>query len=61
MDNIKAEYAFEVWIETQSTQDALDTHVCNLDTALLYVCRECLYKYVFSDSIIRGTIPSGAE
>ena len=46
-DNIKAEYAFEVWVETQSIQDALDIHVCNLDTALLYMCREYLYKYVF--------------
>ena len=45
-DNIKAEYAFEVWVETQSVQDALDTHVCNLDTALLYMCREYLHKYV---------------
>jgi hypothetical protein len=46
-DNIKAEYAFEVWVETQSIQDALDIHICNLDTALLYMCREYLYKYVF--------------
>jgi len=43
-DNIKAEYAFEVWVETQAIQDALDTHVCNLDTALLYMCREYLYN-----------------
>jgi hypothetical protein len=43
-DNIKAEYAFEVWVETQAIQDALDTHVCNLDTALLYMCREFLYN-----------------
>jgi hypothetical protein len=42
--NMKAEYAFEVWVETQSIQDALDTHVCNLDTALLYMCREYLYN-----------------
>ena len=52
-DNIKAEYAFEVWVEMQPIQDALDTYVCNLDAALLYMCREYLYKYVFSDSIIR--------
>jgi hypothetical protein len=45
-DNIKADYAYEVWVETQSIQDALDTHVCNLDTALLYMCREYLYKWV---------------
>jgi hypothetical protein len=45
-DSIKAEYAYEVWGETQSIQDALDAHVCNLDTALLYMCREYLYKYV---------------
>ncbi|KIM76126.1 hypothetical protein PILCRDRAFT_98790 [Piloderma croceum F 1598] len=43
-DNIKAEYAYEVWGETQSIQDALDAHVCNLDTALLYMCREYLYN-----------------
>jgi hypothetical protein len=32
--NMKAEYAFEVWVETQSIQDALDIHVCNLDTGI---------------------------
>jgi len=32
------------WVETQSIQDALDTHVCNLDTALLYMCREYFYN-----------------
>ena len=41
-DNIKAEYAFEVWVETQPIQDALDTHVCNLDSALLSVQRVSL-------------------
>lgn len=45
-DSIKADYAFEVWVESQSIQDALDAHICNLDTALLYMCREHLYKYV---------------
>jgi hypothetical protein len=52
-DNIKAEYAFEVWVETQSIQDALDTHVCNLDTALLYMCREYIYKYVSARRLLR--------
>ena len=50
-DNVKAEYAFEVWVETQSIQDAVDSHVCNLDTALLYMCREHLYKCVFSFNV----------
>ena len=51
-DNVKAEYAFEVWVETQSIQDAVDSHVCNLDTALLYMCREHLYKYASSLNVL---------
>ena len=62
MHNIKAEYAFEVWVETQSIQDALDTHVCNLDTALLYVQRLSLQVcFSLSDSIIHCAISNGAE
>ena len=34
--------------ETQALQDALDMHVCNLNTGLIYVAREYLYKWVSS-------------
>lgn len=44
MEEDKAEYAHEAWNETQSIQDSLDLHVCNLDTAVMYMCREYIYK-----------------
>lgn len=53
-DRPRAEYAYEVWVETQSIQDALDMHVCNVDTALLYMCREFLYKCVSLSSPAMG-------
>lgn len=40
----RAKFAIEAWAETQAVQDALDMHQCNSDTALMYVCREYLYK-----------------
>jgi hypothetical protein len=36
--------AIEAWSETLEIQDALDTHTCNLDMALLYMCREYVYN-----------------
>ncbi|KAG1812086.1 uncharacterized protein BJ212DRAFT_1371289 [Suillus subaureus] len=36
--------AVEAWSETLEIQDALDTHTCNLDMALLYMCREYVYN-----------------
>lgn len=34
----------EAWNEAQAIQDALDAHVCNLYTAVAYLCRENVYK-----------------
>jgi hypothetical protein len=42
----KAEFALEAWVETQAIQDSLDMHVCNLNTALMYMAREYIYKCV---------------
>ncbi|KAG1751431.1 uncharacterized protein EDB91DRAFT_1105483 [Suillus paluster] len=39
-----AELALEAWTETLEIQDALDIHTCNLDMALLYMCREYVYN-----------------
>ncbi|KAI0829772.1 hypothetical protein BC628DRAFT_1477485 [Trametes gibbosa] len=39
----RARFAIHVFQETRSIQEALDMHVCNLDTGLMYVCREYLY------------------
>ncbi|KAG1790494.1 uncharacterized protein HD556DRAFT_1310512 [Suillus plorans] len=36
--------AVEAWSETLEIQDALDSHTCNLDMALLYMCREYVYN-----------------
>ena len=41
-----SELALESWRETQEIQNALDSHTCNLDMALLYMCREYVYKCV---------------
>lgn len=40
----RADFAVNAWNETHAIQDALDMHHCNLDTGLMYVCREFLYK-----------------
>ncbi|OSD04134.1 hypothetical protein PYCCODRAFT_1451417 [Trametes coccinea BRFM310] len=39
----RANFAIDVFQETREVQDALKMHVCNLDTGLMYVCREYLY------------------
>ncbi|KAF9241857.1 hypothetical protein BU15DRAFT_87078 [Melanogaster broomeanus] len=39
-----SELALESWRETQEILDALDAHTCNLDMALLYMCREYVYN-----------------
>jgi len=39
-----AELALEAFTETQNIQDALDSHTCNLDAALIYMCREYIYN-----------------
>jgi hypothetical protein len=44
--------AVEAWSETLEIQDALDTHTCNLDMALLYMCREYVYKYAYFISLV---------
>ena len=43
----RASFAISAFQEAREIQDALDMHVCNLDTGLMYVCREYLYKCVF--------------
>jgi hypothetical protein len=47
-DEDKAECALKAWAETQTIQDGLDMHVCNLNTTLLYIVREYLYKCIFT-------------
>ena len=44
----RARLAIGAFQETQALQDALDMHVCNLNTGLIYVAREYLYKWVSS-------------
>ncbi|KAJ7208204.1 hypothetical protein GGX14DRAFT_543424 [Mycena pura] len=34
----------EAWNEAQAIQEALDAHVCNLHTAVAYLCRENVYN-----------------
>ncbi|KAF5376310.1 hypothetical protein D9615_008498 [Tricholomella constricta] len=40
----KVELIYDAWSEAQSLQDSLHMHECNLDTALIYMCREYVYK-----------------
>lgn len=42
----RAEFAINAWHEIRAVQFALDSHHCNLDTAIMYVTREYLYKCV---------------
>ncbi|KAH7911013.1 hypothetical protein BJ138DRAFT_1151604 [Hygrophoropsis aurantiaca] len=43
-DEDRVDNILEAWAETQYLQDALDAHTCNLDSALLYMCREYIYN-----------------
>lgn len=43
----RARFAIDVFHETRDIQDALKMHQCNIDTGLMYVCREYLYECVF--------------
>lgn len=38
------ELIFDAWAETQALLDSLKMHDCNLDTAIIYLCREYIYK-----------------
>ncbi|KAF8069868.1 hypothetical protein FPV67DRAFT_1414189 [Lyophyllum atratum] len=40
----KVELIYDAWAEAQSLQDSLRIHDCNLDTALIYMCREYVYN-----------------
>ncbi|KAG5642774.1 hypothetical protein DXG03_002119 [Asterophora parasitica] len=44
LNDDKVELIYEAWAEAQSLQDSLHIHECNLDTALIYMCREYVYK-----------------
>lgn len=46
-DEERAEQAHEAFLEAQALEDALNVHSCNLDTGLIYTCREYLHKFVF--------------
>lgn len=47
----RSQFAVEAWNETQSVEDALNMHQCNLDTAIIYMCREYICKYVRLNSL----------
>ncbi|PSS38007.1 hypothetical protein PHLCEN_2v147 [Hermanssonia centrifuga] len=40
----RASFAIDAWRETRAIEDALDIHQCNLDTSLIYICREYIYN-----------------
>ena len=41
----RARFAVDAFNEVRCIQEAIDMHQCNLDTSLIYLCREFLYKY----------------
>ncbi|KAH9484701.1 hypothetical protein JR316_0001601 [Psilocybe cubensis] len=40
----RAEQAHEAFLEVQAIEDSLNTHRCNLDTTLIYTCREYIHN-----------------
>lgn len=48
----RARFAIDAWNEITYVQSALDMHACNIDTAIMYMCREYLYKYVSIVSLL---------
>ena len=40
----RAKFAIAAWVETGTVEDGLEMHQCNLDTALMYMSREYIYK-----------------
>ena len=42
----RSRFAVNAFTEVRLIQEAVDIHQCNLDTSLIYLCREFLYKYV---------------
>ncbi|KAI0058726.1 hypothetical protein BV25DRAFT_1810152 [Artomyces pyxidatus] len=44
--DVRAQMAVSTFLEIRSVEDALDTHTCNIDTALIYMCREFISKCV---------------
>jgi hypothetical protein len=51
-----SDLALESWRETQEIQNALDSHTCNLDMTLLYMCREYVYNTQMMLSSILQTL-----
>ena len=45
---MRSRFAVNAFTEVRVIQEAVDIHQCNLDTSLIYLCREFLYKYVVS-------------
>jgi hypothetical protein len=56
----KAEFSHEAWNESQSILDSLNMHDCNLDTTLIYMSREYVYKLVGLFTAFRSLSPLSA-
>ncbi|KAH8796188.1 hypothetical protein DL96DRAFT_1644769 [Flagelloscypha sp. PMI_526] len=39
-----AELAQETWSEAQGIEDSLNMHICNIDTTMIYCCREYIFN-----------------
>ncbi|KAJ3725618.1 hypothetical protein DFJ43DRAFT_1002341 [Lentinula guzmanii] len=54
-----AELAQESWSESQAIQDSLEMHICNLDTALMYMTREYIYNTRINlTQVFRRSVPT---
>ncbi|KAJ3876443.1 hypothetical protein F5051DRAFT_411571 [Lentinula edodes] len=57
-----AELAQESWSESQAIQDSLEMHICNLDTALIYMTREYIYNTRINlTQVFRRSVPAYNE
>ncbi|KZT18418.1 hypothetical protein NEOLEDRAFT_1080339 [Neolentinus lepideus HHB14362 ss-1] len=55
-DGRRVEFTVQAWGEADAISDAIDRHICNMDTALIHTCRELVYKSVFSFTLsLRGS------
>jgi hypothetical protein len=40
----RTQIACAAYVETRVVEEALDAHICNIDVALIYMCREFISK-----------------
>ncbi|TFK53809.1 hypothetical protein OE88DRAFT_1733678 [Heliocybe sulcata] len=58
-DSRRVDFAVQAWGEAEAISDAIDRHTCNMDTALIYTCRELIYNTRLTITLtLRRLVPS---